>query len=72
MSRSGKNLEIDLMQENRNRDLIKITGANTTSKAVEQVSRAVGRDRKVIKNLMFKQVSMPDQLQFALIFLHTT
>ena len=39
----GKNLEIDLMQENRNKDLkklIKSMGANKTDKSIERASKA--------------------------------
>lgn len=49
----AKNLEIDLMQENRNRDLkklIKSMGANKTDKAIERASKAVGGVRKVVQN----------------------
>lgn len=49
----GKNLEIDLMQENRNRDLkklIKNMGANKTEKAIERASKAVGGIRKSMQN----------------------
>ena len=49
----GKNLEIDLMQENRNRDLkklIKSMGANKTDKSIERASKAVGGVRKVMQN----------------------
>lgn len=49
----GKNLEIDLMKENRNRDLkklIKSMGANKTDKAIQHASRAVGGVRKVMQN----------------------
>ena len=40
-----KNIEIDLLQENRNKDikgLISLMGANKTKKAIERVSRAAG------------------------------
>ena len=49
----GKNLEIDLMQENRNRDLkklIKSMGASKTDKTIEHASKAVGGVRKVMQN----------------------
>ena len=49
----GKNLEIDLMQENRNRDLkklIKNMGANKSEKATERASKAVGGIRKSMQN----------------------
>lgn len=46
-----KNLEIDLMQENRNlKKLIKSMGANKTDKAIERASKAVGGVRKVMQN----------------------
>ncbi len=41
----NKNNEIDLLQENRNKDikgLINLMGANKTEKAIERVSRAAG------------------------------
>ncbi len=41
----NKNIEIDLLQENRNKDikgLINLMGANKTEKAIERVSRAAG------------------------------
>ena len=41
----GKNVEIDFLQENRNRDIkkeIQVMGANKTDKAIERSSRASG------------------------------
>ena len=58
-----KNLEIDLMQENRNRDLkklIKSMGANKTDKSIERASKAVGGVRKC-RILMLKQPFMLNQ-----------
>ena len=49
-----KNIEIDLLQDNRNRDLkkmIKGMGANTTDKASEMASRAVGGSKQIVENL---------------------
>ena len=49
----GKNIEIDLLQENRNRDLkklIKKMGANKKDNAIERVSKAVGGVRKIVEN----------------------
>ena len=46
-----KNIEIDLLQENRNADLkglIGLMGANKTEKAIGRMSRAVGGVRKVV------------------------
>ncbi|CAB4015265.1 Hypothetical predicted protein [Paramuricea clavata] len=48
-----RNVEIDLLQENRNRDLkklIKGMGANKTDKAIDNASRAVGGARKIAEN----------------------
>lgn len=50
---SHKNVEIDLLQENRNKDikkLIKGMGANKTDKAIERASRAAGGVRKIVEN----------------------
>lgn len=50
---AGKNIEIDLLQENRNRDLkkmIKGMGANKTDKAIEMASRAVGGSQQIVEN----------------------
>ena len=49
----GKNIEIDLFQENRNRDLkkeIKSMGANKTDKAIDRSSRASGGERQTVEN----------------------
>ena len=49
----AKNIEIDLLQENRNRDLkqlIKNMGANKTDRAIECASKAVGGVRKIVEN----------------------
>ena len=46
-----KNIEIDLLQENRNADLkglIRLMGANKTEKAIGRISRAVGGVQKVV------------------------
>lgn len=48
-----KNIEIDLLQENRNRDLkkeIKGMGANKTDKAIDRSSRSIGDERKIVEN----------------------
>ena len=50
----GKNIEIDLLQENRNKDLkslIKGMGTNKTNKAIDRASRAVGGIQHIIENL---------------------
>ena len=50
---AGKNVEIDLLQENRNRDLkkmIKGMGANKTDKAIEMASRAVAGSKQIVEN----------------------
>jgi hypothetical protein len=42
---NSRNIEIDLLQENRNKDLkslIKAMGANKTTNAIERASRAAG------------------------------
>ena len=47
----NKNIEIDLLQENRNRDLkglIKSMGANKTEKAINGASKAAGGVRKIV------------------------
>ena len=47
----NKNIEIDLLQENRNKDikgLIHLMGANKTEKAIDRVSRAAGGVRKIV------------------------
>lgn len=47
----NKNIEIDLLQENINKDikgLIHLMGANKTEKAIERVSRAAGGVRKIV------------------------
>ena len=47
----NKNIEIDLLQENRNSDLkgmIRQMGANKTNKAIQRVSKAAGGVRKII------------------------
>ena len=49
----GNNLEMDLLQENINRDLkkaIKGMGANKTNKAIERLSKAAGGVREIIGN----------------------
>ncbi len=48
---TNKNIEIDLLQENRNKDikgLINLMEANKTEKAIERVSRAAGGVRKIV------------------------
>ena len=47
----NKNIEIDLLQENRNKDikgLIQLMGTNKTEKAIDRVSRAAGGVRKIV------------------------
>ena len=49
----GRNIEIDLLQENRNKDLkkqIKLMGANKTNKAIDRSSRASGGERQIVEN----------------------
>ena len=49
----GRNIEIDLLQENRNKDLkkqIKLMGANKTDKAIDSSSRASGGERQIVEN----------------------
>lgn len=51
---TGKNIEIDLLQENRNKDLknlIKGMGANKTTIAIERVSQAAGGVRHIVENV---------------------
>ena len=46
-----KNIEIDLLQENRNADLkglIRLMGANKTEKAIGRISKAAGGVRKIV------------------------
>ena len=47
----NKNIEIDLLQENRNKDikgLIQLMGANKTEKAIQRMSKAAGGVSKII------------------------
>ena len=47
----NKNIEIDLLQENRNKDikgLIHLMGSNKTEQAIERASRAAGGVRKIV------------------------
>ena len=56
----GKNVEIDLFQENRNKDMkamIKSMGANKSEKAIYRGSRAAGGIRQIV-DAFGKQVSM--------------
>ena len=56
-----ENIEIDLLQENRNKDLkkqIKAMGANKTDKAIDRSSRASGGERQIAENYD-KQVNRP-------------
>ena len=49
----GKNIEIDLLQENRNKDIkksIKVMGANKTDLAIERASKSCGGERQIIQN----------------------
>ena len=49
----AKNIEIDLLQENRNKDLknlIKSMGANKTTKAITRASKAAGGVRQIVEN----------------------
>ena len=49
----GKNIEIDILQENRNKDIkkdIKEMAANKTEKAIDSASRAAGGERKMLEN----------------------
>ena len=49
----GKNVEINLLQEIRNRYLkkqIKLMGANKTNKAIDRSSRASGGERQIVEN----------------------
>ena len=49
----GKNIEIDLLQENQNRDIkniIKSMGANKTAKAITRASKAAGGVRQIVDN----------------------
>ena len=57
----GRNVEIDLLQENRNKDLkkqIKAMGANKTNKAIDRSSRASGGERQIAENYD-QQVNRP-------------
>ena len=50
----GRNIKIDLLQENRNKDLknlIKEMGPNKTDKAIYRASRAVGGIQHIVENL---------------------
>ena len=49
----GKNVEIDILQGNRNRDIkkmIKEMGSNKTDKAIERSSRSAGGIRQTVQN----------------------
>ena len=49
----SRNIEIDLLQENRNKDLknlIKAMGANKTTSAIQRASRAAGGVRHIVEN----------------------
>ena len=49
----GKNIEIDLLQENRNKDIkksIKGMGAKKINEAIDDASRAAGGQRKIVAN----------------------
>lgn len=49
----GKNIEIDILQENRNKDIkkeIRGMGANKTDKAIDRASRAAGGQQKIVEN----------------------
>ena len=49
----GKNIEIDLLQENRNKNIkkaIKTMGANKTDLAIERSSKPFGGERQTIQN----------------------
>lgn len=50
---AGKNIEADLMQENRNNDhkaAIKAMGPNKTHKAMHRATKAAGGQRKIVEN----------------------
>ncbi len=50
---AGKNMEADLMQENRNSDhkaAIKAMGANKTEKAIDRATKAASGQRKIVEN----------------------
>ena len=56
----GKNVEIDLFQENRNKDMkamIKSMGANKSEKAIHRASKAAGGIRQIV-DAFGKQVLM--------------
>ena len=58
----GKNIEIDLLQENRNKDLkslIKGIGTNKTDKAIERASKAVGGIQHIVENLNAQALKQP-------------
>ena len=57
----AKNIEIDPLQENRNKDLkkqIKAMEANKTNKAIDRSSRASGGERQIAENYS-QQVNRP-------------
>jgi hypothetical protein len=58
----GRNIEIDLLQENRNKDLkklIKGMGANKTDKSIDRASRAVGGIQQIVENLNAEAIKQP-------------
>lgn len=57
----GKNVEIDLFQENRNKDMksmVKSMGANKTDKAIHRSSKASGGTKKIVEAFN-KQIRKP-------------
>ena len=59
---SRKNIEIDLLQENRNEDIkksIKMMGANKRVSAIERSSRSSGGERQIVKNYDQQFSSVP-------------
>ena len=59
----GKNIEADLMQENRNNDhkaAIKAMGANKTEKAVHRATKAAGGQRQIVE-VFDKQTGVTSQ-----------
>ena len=49
----GRNIVVDLLLKNRNKDLrkqFKLKGANKTNKTIDHSSRASGRKRQIVEN----------------------
>ena len=55
----GRNIEIDLLQENRNKCLTSLIKGMGTNKAIDRASRAVGGIQHIIENLNAQASKQP-------------